>query len=306
MKGMKMIIPVVLVINLCVMLFFKSGEFYGPKVSIPNPEAISQIQLRTAKISREDYPSEKLDKLLKSIEDTVPVESGKNKGLERNDEFTSVLLIYEDGTKEKFFFFENDGKWYMETEQGILYENAEFIKDYAVPQKAQEAGPTVLTVNPEILEIYLTLLKENETVDREFEVLYHMAAYEKKGVPEKEAFQKAEQKLEKRQKLFEYAKKSGFFPSEGEQTEIVENYILAVKEAEGYDELEELCRQSQFSAEDILWTMKDSILENEISNRFYRARELEFMEGNDTVNGQVCGDIREYCQMFLQENVYGK
>lgn len=205
MKRKKIIIPVVLVIGLCLLLFWKSGEFYGQKVSIPNPEAISQVQLRTAKISREDYPSEKLDNLLKSIEDAVPVESGKNKRLERNDEFTSVLLIYEDGTKEKFFFFENDGKWYMETEQGILYENAEFIKDYAVPQKTQESGPAVLTVNPEILEIYLTLLKENE-----------------------------------------------------------------------------------------------------ISSRFYRARELEFMEGNDTVNGQVCGDIREYCQMFLQENVYGK
>ncbi len=140
MKRKKIIIPVVLVIGLCLLLFWKSGEFYGQKVSIPNPEAISQIQLRTVKISREDYPSKKLDNLLKSIEDTVLVESGKNKRLERNDEFTSVLLIYEDGTKEKFFFFENDGKWYMETEQGILYENAEFIKDYVVPQKAQESG----------------------------------------------------------------------------------------------------------------------------------------------------------------------
>jgi len=305
MKGMKIIIPV-MVINLCVMLFFKSGEFYGPKVSIENPENISQIQLRTFKISREDYPSKKLDNLLKCIEATVPVKPEKDKGLERNEEFTSVLLIYEDGTKEKFFFFENDGKWYMETEQGILYENAEFIKDYGAPQKIQESHPPVLTVNPEILEIYLTLLKENETADKEFEILYHVAAYEKAGASEKEAFQKAEQILEERQKLFEYAKKSGFFPSEDEQTEIIEKYILTVKEADGYDEFEALCNQSQFSAEDILWTMKDSILEIEISNRFCHERELEFMEGNDTVNGQVCGDIRDYCQRFLQENVYGK
>lgn len=306
MKGKKIVVPVILLIGLFLLLFWKSSKFQQAKVSIENPEKISQIQLRTARILREAYSSTKLDNLLKCLEKTVPVESEEKSGLERNEDFTSVLLIYEDGSKDKFFFFEDNGKWYMETDEGIFYENAEFIEDYAVPQKPQESSPAELLVNEEILDIYLTLLKKHETVDVEFEVLYHMAAYEKAGFSKEDAILKTEQKLTERWKLFDYAKRNGFFLSEDEQNKLVEEYVSNIQAADNYEEYNKICLQSGFSLEDIIRKMKVSILENEISSRFYHARELEFMEGNDTVNGQICENMNEYYKMFLQAYVYGE
>lgn len=306
MKGKKIVISVILLMGLCLLFFLKSSKSQQKKVSIENPEKISQIQLRTAKISKEDYSSKKFDNLLKCLEETVPVGSKKRSELERNEDFTSVLLIYEDGSKDKFFFFEDNGKWYMETDAGNFYENAEFIKDYAVPLKTEESSSVELFVNPEILDIYLTLLKEHKTVDMEFEVLYHVAAYEKEGFTKEDAILKTEQKLTERWKLFDYAKKNGFSLSEDEQERLVEEYISDIQAADNYEEYNGICLQSGFPLEDIIHKMKVPIVENEVSSRLYHARELEFMEGNDAVNGQTCENINEYYKMFLQAYVYGE
>jgi len=306
MKKRIVVICAIVLIGLCLLFLRKNNESQQTSVSVENPEKITQIQFCTMRIPRKEYPSKKLEALFKYLEDTTPVESKIKNSLKRNEDFVSLLLIYGDGSKDKFFFFQDSGKWYMETDEGFFYENAEFIEDYITIQKLQEPESGELIVNPEVLEIYLTLLKEHKDEGAKFDALYQEAAYQKQGYSEEEAKQKAAQKIEERQNLFEYAKESGIYPSEDEQTEIIENYILDVKTADNYEEFEKLCMQSQFSVEDVLWAMKDSILENEISNRFYYARRQEFMEGNDTVEGQVCDDIREYCQMFLKEYVYRK
>ena len=86
----------------------------------------------------------------------------------------------------------------------------------------------------------------------------------------------------------------------------MENYLSAIKSADDHEEYETLCSQAGTSLENVISKMKYSILENEVSNRFYAARRLEFMEGNDTVEGQVYNNLKEYHNAFLQQYVYEK
>lgn len=305
-KRLISIILIILLFALCLLLFWKNNSSQKSKISIENPEKISQIQFRVFKIPKEEYPSEKLESLLKCLEETVPVDSGKAKTLERGDDFTSVLLIYEDGSKDKFFFFKDHEKWYLETDDGVFYENAEFIEDYVTPGELQAQEPPVLRLYPDTLDIYASVFHEWETSDTEFETLYYRERYEKQGFSKEDSILKTEQKLSDRQKLFDYAEKEGFFPSEEEQDRLVEEAVLAIQETENYEECNELCQEYGFSLEDTVRMSKDSIVEEEIRDVIYRRKALEFMEGNDSIDGHVCEDLNEYYTLFLRTYVYEK
>ena len=60
-------------------------------------------------------------KSLEGLEGVVPVDSSEK--LDRGDDFLSILLIYEDNEKDKFYFFEKGNERYMETGNGrALYD----------------------------------------------------------------------------------------------------------------------------------------------------------------------------------------
>lgn len=170
----------------------------------------------------------------------------------------------------------------------------------------QEQSPPVLRFNPEMLDIYASLFHERETSDTEFETLCYRAVYEKEGFSKEDAILKTEQRLSERQKLFDYAKREGFFLSEEEQNRLVEEAISAIQETDNYEECNKLCLEYGFSLEDIVLMTKASIVEREISDLIYRRRALEFMEGNDSVNGHICENLNEYYTLFLRTYVYEK
>lgn len=302
MKHKNFLIFGILLFGLCLVYLVGNKHSEVQKVTIAHQENIAQIQLNTIRISVQDYSSAKLDSLLKCIQDADPIEQGKS--LQRNEDFMSVLFIYEDGSKEDFYFFEDDGAWYMEADDGKFYENAGFIEDYVNHEKAEVTA--AVTISKDMLGIYLELLKDEKASDLETEISYHVAAYQKSGDSLEEALEKTEQMLIKRWKLFNYAEEEGFFLSEEEQAELMENYLSAIKSADDHEEYETLCSQAGTSLENVISKMKYSILENEVSNRFYAARRLEFMEGNDTVEGQVYNNLKEYHNAFLQQYVYEK
>ena len=93
-----------------------SGSTTG--ITIKDPENIVKYQLGTirTKVIKKD-----LEEILEGLEGVVPVDSSEK--LDRGDDFLSILLIYEDNEKDKFYFFEKGNERYMETGNGrALYD----------------------------------------------------------------------------------------------------------------------------------------------------------------------------------------
>lgn len=104
-------------------------------VVFEDSEGIVQIQLGTIRLNLDSAGKKKLEKISELLECVTPVDTQVQKTLERGTDFYSVLLIHKDGTKDKYYFFSRNDKWYMETGEGKLYENAEGITDIVNIQK---------------------------------------------------------------------------------------------------------------------------------------------------------------------------
>jgi hypothetical protein len=96
---------------------------------------------------RTEVRQQEFDKVLKGLQEVTLVDSQKQP--ERGDDFLSILLIYEDGHKDKFFFFEQDENWYMETGEGEVYGNAGFITDIIHVEETGTDGGPVAYIGPE-------------------------------------------------------------------------------------------------------------------------------------------------------------
>ena len=88
MKHKNFLIFGILLFGLCLVYLVGNKHSEVQKVTIAHQENIAQIQLNTIRISVQDYPSAKLDSLLKCIQDADPIEQGKS--LQRNEDFMSV------------------------------------------------------------------------------------------------------------------------------------------------------------------------------------------------------------------------
>lgn len=86
-----------------------SGSSTG--ITIKAPENIVKYQLGTirTKVIKKD-----LEEILEGLEGVVPVDSSEK--LDRVDDFLSILLIYEDNEKDKFYFLKKgmNGIWKRE------------------------------------------------------------------------------------------------------------------------------------------------------------------------------------------------
>lgn len=104
--------------------------FAEPQRAVPeDSESIVQIQLGTIRLNLDSAGKKKLEKISQLLECVTPVDPQVQKMLERGTDFYGVLLIHKDGTKDKYYFFSRNDKWYMETGEGVFYENADGITD---------------------------------------------------------------------------------------------------------------------------------------------------------------------------------
>lgn len=104
-------------------------------IMIEDSESIVQLRLGTMRMDLDSAGKRKLEEILDLLECVTPVGEDMQDTLNRGADFYGILLIHKDGTKEKFYFFSQNDKWYMETGEGIFYENAEGITDIVNIQK---------------------------------------------------------------------------------------------------------------------------------------------------------------------------
>ncbi len=253
----------------CVSVLGAAGMIPTEKVSaqssgivIEAPETIVQLQLGTMRINVETSGKQELEKVFDLLEEVTPAGEDMQETLNRGEDFYGVLLIHEDGTKDKFYFFSQNDKWYMETEDGVFYENAEGLTDIVHMEEAD-----VTTSVPEETVQYLI------SCDRD-------------------------------RKMLEYARKEGFYPTEEELSEMTEVYIEDMEKAENYKENTKLCEDHGISFAELIRNNNEFIIQLMVNSRFSEQRRIEYMEGQDTINGVTYSDYRDYEKAFLNEYVY--
>lgn len=274
-------------------------------------EKLQYLQFNSTRMDVKKYPTQQLSRFWEDLGNTTPAENEKPEEPAEDKNFPSVLLIYEGGEIESLQFFKDRDKWFMETWDGTVYENADFITEwipYEEPENTEDQ-PSVITsaeIDEELFGAYLDALKDQELSDLEGEVVYKTEAFRQQGVPEEKIQDQVRQIFIKRWKLFDYAEKDGFFPTEEEQEQMVEDCIARIKDEPYYEEYEKICKDAGLSFDDIVRKNKDLICELELTNKFYDDRTAEFREGKDISDGHIYENFREYSIAFMEENIYSQ
>lgn len=270
------------------------------KIVIEYPEEIAKLQFNTIRLDRKDYPEDKLKSLLNHIENLVPTE----RVTRENQDFLSIILLYGNGEKEVYLFFEDQEQWYMETSDGQVYQDADFILDYLNRENVTVTAENGLL--KENLTLYIEVLKNQSLSEMDRELYVLTKKYESSGVSEESAIDKAKKELDEREKLFIYAKKNQIYPSEERQQELMETYLSEMKTSKDYASYEENCAAAGFTVEEIVALRKQSLIELEISHILWNEKRLDYMKGDDRIGDKIYDDFQEYYRAFLREYVYEK
>lgn len=262
MKKKKIITTAALCLSLCLFTGAKIENVKAEGIAIENPEDIVQYQLGTMRM---DVQQEQLDEILNGLETVTLADEKSQKSLTRGDDFLAILLIHEDGQKDIFHFFQENEKWYMQTGDGELYENADFITDIIHVEEAASGetvpfGYTGLSITEE------GLLRMIQT--------------------------------DKAEKLAAYAKKEGFYPTEEEIAEEMERYLSEYRKSPEYKERAKACEFAGYELEELLHSQNDFLVRIMVEQRFGEQRRIEYMEGTDTIDGVVYSDFNQYVNAF--------
>lgn len=270
MKKKRIITTAALCLSLCLFTGAKIENVKAEGIAIENPEDIVQYQLGTMRM---DVQQEQLDEILNGLETVTLADEKSQKSLTRGDDFLAILLIHEDGQKDIFHFFQENEKWYMQTGDGELYENADFITDIIHVEEAASgetvpSGYTGLSITEE------GLLRMIQT--------------------------------DKAKKLAAYAKKEGFYPTEEEIAEEMERYLSEYRKSPEYKERAKACEFAGYELEELLHSQNDFLVRIMVEQRFGEQRRIEYMEGTDTIDGVVYSDFNQYVNAFSNKYVYQK
>lgn len=261
----KIITTAALFLSLCFLTGVKSEDVKANGIVIENPDDIVQYQLGTMRM---DVRQEELEEILSGLETVTLADEESQKSLQRGDDFLAILLIHEDGKKDIFHFFKENEKWYMQTGDRELYENADFVTDIInVVDVGADAHP--------------------------------FADFSVQGV-------NALISQEQSQMLHEYAKQEGFYPTEEELTQETEKYISDFQKSPNYEEYVKICSASGYEFEDLIRSQNDWVLNAMIIFRFDNRVRMEYMEGKDTIDGVVYDDFGYYQKAFRNKYVYQK
>ena len=97
-------------------------------VVLPSIDNIVQIQLDTVKIDAESFGKAQLEEFLKNMGTLMPVTKLESMQVSRPKQDFILSFVEKDGGRKSFQFFCADGICYMETDQGDLYKNADFME----------------------------------------------------------------------------------------------------------------------------------------------------------------------------------
>lgn len=113
---------------LCLILLGFTGK--EVTIQLKDIEEVSEIQLNTIKISIQHFGKERAIKFMDKIREASILDEEDGKAIQNSGYYDTVSIIYKDDSRDIFYFFKVNDNWYMETMDGAIYKDAEFITLY--------------------------------------------------------------------------------------------------------------------------------------------------------------------------------
>lgn len=316
---MKKIITYLVFFSMCVSLFSsvslsaaaEKKQTEQASIMTHGKEDIVKIQYSSIRADIDKYPKSQLNDLIYHLDSVKPVDQEEIANVKRGEEYFTISFIYNDGTKDVYFFFQNNDNWYVETDKGDLYKNADFIADFtdlADFKKRTQAGEGTyeLTMLPSTLKMRLELEKDFDTLGVDFEFVFYTKFFiENTGCSETEAINTAKNLLTDNMIQGECAKQLGITVSDEEMDKIVEKYVLDVSQADYFMRKYNLIyKEAGISLQESAEKNKEIMRANLIRVRLDQYMRKEFADGKDRVGDNVYENAKDYFQAYLEEVSY--
>lgn len=267
---------------------------------IDDMENARVIQFNVMKIDIKKFGEKNTKKFVNNIKNTMVFEN-KTTAVQKSENYDVVSLIYEDGTKDIFYFFNWDNTWYLETLDGNQYRNADFITDY-IEHVDVTNTKTVYIQMPVAWQ--LELEKKTEVFDTAFffrELVYYNI--NERGMTREDALVDARKSMQTNRILYQYALENDYGFTEQEMQQLLDDEIAHAKLSDNYDEIVTLYQEQGLDYETILKKRKEKIVMSKTIQKLYNAKYEEFRHGNDKIGEQVCDNLTDYWNAFVLEEV---
>lgn len=281
-------------------------------------EPIVSIQINTIK----DYPAagtEDFQAFLDGLSGLEKVDPLEQQDMVREEEDLAVTLRYEGEKRATLLFFQPEAEaeqWYVETEDGTIFEGGDFIEDYVnvartEPEGSEKNAAGELLFEPEKIRQYVNLNRllaelgvSCSTQDMRallaMETLDQMELWD----TEEEALQAAREELAWRMQRYSYAVQEGYVLTEEEFNERIAERDAMITAAPNFSDLEAAFAECGSSYEEYQQAVREEYRITCTIEKLYDAVYEEFRHGNDRIGDTVCGDVAEYWSCYLAGIVY--
>lgn len=279
-----------------------------PAIQLADQE-IETVQINGMKFHK--FEGERnFERFAESLEAVVPIAAAD---IQPGELFHIVTLTYEDGTKERFDFIRSeadDSVWYVETEDGTVYQNAEFITEYIT---VEEVTPTleVTVPDPEAMRAKIRLVLELEGLGVTYSTTDLRAAFAlevqeriAEGNDEESAIASAREELTWKMARYQYAVERGYGLTEEELEFRMAEGREKFESASGFEELEAYFTEQGTTVEAYRSLMRESIRIDYVEQDFRGQLYEEFRQGNDRIGDRVCENNMEYWIYYLLDILY--
>lgn len=272
--------------------------------SLLEADSIAQIQLDLVKMDTERFDKARLEAFLENIQAATPIAKQAAMQVDRPDEDFVLAFLDKDGERKSFSFFCADGTYYMETEQGDLYETTDFMKEYL-------AGNNGWFPTPRGIGAVQAADSDNikYALDTQYDTRYWLFCMIQKkkaeGFTEEEAAEGAKSEMLWQYRMYQYAVENGYGIPDESYEKMIEDWIAEAKQQEDYASaeqkfencgttLEEHIRQSARA----FWRISDTV-----DYMQFLFQEEFRKEGKDTVDGAEYGTAGDYAKARMNQVV---
>lgn len=282
-------------------------------IEFPPIEEITSVQQGSIKIDAKHHKSQ-FTELMEYLEEAEPLDKETSKTLHRQEAYTHpVIFRYEDKTKDFFYFFKENGNFYVETGEGNFYKNNDFGEAFGLidptEEQATDNDAAEENIQVDMTEEDAAYLKECMELETRFETLDTTFCFTtsvlrsiRDGNSEESAVTSTKENMLYEQKQYLYAVNNGYQISDEELDESMEaNLLFAEPVKKAY---EKICAEAGTTYEEHLNKNRENFRKFFSINKLREAKRQEFRAGNDTINGKEYWDTTDYYNGFLLEVLY--
>lgn len=276
-----------------------------PALQLPDQE-IKTIQIDGFKFHHEFSGGKGFDRFAESLEAVAPI---------REDEVQVgnlghvVTLTFEDETKERFQFIQaeaDDSVWYVETEDGTVYQNAEFITEYIAGSPWTEdsgipTGAGIAINDPDGLREMIQLRLELEEMGLSYSTTDLRAAFAMEMLEQRSLFADEEAALEMARtelaadlQRYQYAVEHGYGLSEEELDLRIAEWNDMLTASPDFEVLEACYAEQGTTFDAMRGAQREADRIRFVNRNLYDEVCKTFRRGNDRIGDRVCENTEEY------------